>query len=573
MAAIIFTWGLLFAMFVGVGLVIQRLMGLRKFNADHCLMAFWMGFAGNILFLQLWHLKMPVDALALTIVSATGLVGLLWNRRDILCWLRANLPGKRWSLVTMLLLTVWLANRSAGPCISDDSGVYHLIGIRWATAYPIVPGLGNLLYLLALNNASFLYGALLEAGPWYGQSNHLANGLLLAVLGAQCVLAGYRLTKPRHQGMAMSLYNFFLLTPLILTAVHSWTSSHNTDLPIAVLAFVSSAGMLAFLLHDKSSLKGQAYEVIFVLTVSASGVCVKLSLAFFFFVCWLVTAAVWLYRAWNYRKLAIATMSRAAAMMILLLVPWVVRGIILSGYPVYPSTFAAMPVQWRMPEKLLKGNVDELKMWAHRNQGIDGWQWLAPWLADLERDIILPVIITVLATGILLWLIWNRRRPRPQTTAAGWLLLASALAGITFWFLIAPGRRFGYSLFWILAGTFLAMLWHRYAPVKRRNFRITVFVICLVFSVANIKKFFVLPPVKGALHPTPRVVADTFTTRSGLVLYVPAEGIQCWDMQLPCTPYPQENMRLRQKGNLGSGFVLDGPMAIPMLENTGADDH
>ncbi|MHC4397396.1 MAG: hypothetical protein ACYS1A_17285, partial [Planctomycetota bacterium] len=189
-------------MFAGVGLVVQRLMGLRRFDADHCLMAFWMGLACTILFLQLWHLKMPVGPLALAMVSAVGLVGLIWNRRDIICWLRTNLPGKRWPLVAMLVLTIWLANRSAGPCTTDDSGLYHLSGVRWNTAYPIVVGLGNLHGPLAFNNVSFLYGALLETGPWYGRSNHLANGLLLAVLGAQCVLGGYRLSQPWRRGMA-----------------------------------------------------------------------------------------------------------------------------------------------------------------------------------------------------------------------------------------------------------------------------------------------------------------------------------------------------------------------------------
>jgi len=52
MAAIILTWGLLFAIFVGVGLLAQLLMGLRKFDSDHCLMAFGMGLACTIVRLR-----------------------------------------------------------------------------------------------------------------------------------------------------------------------------------------------------------------------------------------------------------------------------------------------------------------------------------------------------------------------------------------------------------------------------------------------------------------------------------------------------------------------------------------
>jgi len=563
--AIILTWGLLFALFVGIGLLVQRLMGLRRFDADHCLMAFWMGLAGTILFLQLWHLKMPVRNLAFVVFSAAGAFGLLWNGRDILSWLRANLPGRKWPFFAMLALTFWLANRSAGPCETDDSGLYHLSGVRWITEYSIIPGLGNLHDRLAFNNASFLYGALLEVGPWYGRATHLANGLLLTVLGAQCILGGYRLAQPKCKNMAVSLFNLTLLTPLILTAVHSWISSYNTDLPTAMLVFAATTRMFAFLLRNKSDLNSQAYEVIFVFTVLAAGVCVKVSLIFFFLTAATVTVSVWLYRAWNLKKLAMKTIFKAAMMTIFLIVPWLVRGIILSGYPIYPSIFAPMPVSWRVPENIAKWHVNEIRIYGRRTEQIDGWQWLGPWMKDLERNIILPIVITILAAVILVWLRRSVRRARIGTAATGWLLPATALVGVTVWFFISPVPRYGFFLFWILSGTFVAMLFHRYAEVEEKKLRNIVLIVCIIFSVVNIKKFFEMPPPDGGLHATPKVVAKTFTTASGLELYVPVEGVGCWDMQLPCTPYPRKNLRLRREGDLQSGFVLDGPVEPPLL--------
>ena len=563
MAAIILTWGLLFAIFVGAGLLVQLLMGLRKFDADHCLMAFWMGFACTILFLQLWHLAMPVGVLALTIVSGFGILGLLCNRKDILSWLRENLTGKRGVIIAMIAMTIWLANRSAGPCKTDDSALYHLSGVRWITGYSIVPGLGNLHDRLGFNNASFLYDALLEVGPWYGRATHLANGLLLIVLGAQCLIGGYRLAQPKCKKMAVSLFNLTLLTPLVLTAVHSWTSSYNTDLPTAMLVFAATARMFAFLLRDKSDLKSQAYDVIFVLTVLAAGVCVKVSLIFFFLTAATVTVSVWLYRAWNLRKLAMKTTLKAAIMTIFLIVPWLGRGIILSGYPIYPSIFAPIAVSWRVPENIAKWHVNEIRMYGRRVEQIDGWHWLGPWMKDLERNIIMPILITILGVLILAWIKWTARKARIGTTATGWLLPVTALVGVTAWFFISPVPRFGFFLFWILSGTFLAMLFHRYAHVEDKKLRNIVLIVCIVFSVVNIKKFFIMAPANGWFHATPKVVAKTFTTESGLEVYVPAEGIGCWDMQLPCTPYPRKNLRLRRKGDLQSGFILDGPIELP----------
>ncbi len=542
--------------------MVQLLMGLRKFDADHCLMGFWMGFACTILFLQLWHLTMPVGALALAIVSAFGILGLLCNRKDIFAWLRKNRVDKKWVIVSMLALTLWLANRSAGPCTTDDSGLYHLSGVRWITEYSIIPGLGNLHGRLAFNNASFLYGALLEVGPWHGKATHLANGLLLTVLGAQCILAGYHLAQPKCRKMAVSLFNLTLLTPLVLIAAHSWISSYNTDMPTAILVFAATTTMFAFLLRDKSELKSQAYEVIFVLTVLAAGVCVKVSLIFFFLAAATVTVGVWLFRAWGQRTLAMKTTLKAAMMAALLIVTWSIRGIILSGYPAFPSTFAPMSVSWQVPENLVKWHAHAIQIYARRSQELNGWKWLGPWLRDLERDITMPIVITILGVFILAWIKWTAHKPRPGTTATGWLLPITTLVGIICWFLTAPARRFGFFMFWILAGTFLAMLFHRYAPAERKKLHNIILIVCLVFSVVNIKKFFIMPPASGWLHPTPTVAANTFRTRSGLLLYTPAEGHRCWDMQLPCTPYPLDNLQLRRKGDLQSGFFLDGPVEV-----------
>jgi hypothetical protein len=113
------------------------------------------------------------------------------------------------------------------------------------------------------------------------------------------------------------------------------------------------------------------------------------------------------------------------------------------------------------------------------------------------------------------------------------------------------------------------MLFHRYVSTERQKLRTAVFIVCLVFSLVNIKKFFIMPPLKGWLHATPITEAHTFTTRSGLVLYVPLNNITlCWDMKLPCTPWPQAGLKLRREGVLESGFILDEPVTVPPLKET-----
>jgi hypothetical protein len=59
------------------------------------------------------------------------------------------------------------------------------------------------------------------------------------------------------------------------------------------------------------------------------------------------------------------------------------------------------------------------------------------------------------------------------------------------------------------------------------------------------------------LHAPPDPPLKSFVTRSGLLLYVPEKGDQCWDAPLPCTPYPNSDLRLRSQGDTSHGFMLE----------------
>jgi hypothetical protein len=54
--------------------------------------------------------------------------------------------------------------------------------------------------------------------------------------------------------------------------------------------------------------------------------------------------------------------------------------------------------------------------------------------------------------------------------------------------------------------------------------------------------------------PFPQSETKILETRSGLEVRVPVKGDQCWDAPLPCTPYFNNELELRKKENLQSGF-------------------
>src|SRR5262249_24346934 len=61
------------------------------------------------------------------------------------------------------------------------------------------------------------------------------------------------------------------------------------------------------------------------------------------------------------------------------------------------------------------------------------------------------------------------------------------------------------------------------------------------------------------LNPLPQPPTKEHTTLSGLQLGVPEPTVhRCWNADVPCTPYPVPNLRLRVANDSGKGFMTDG---------------
>ena len=175
-------WVGLFFIFTGLGLLIRRAWGLKLLSIESLLISFWMGWAIHLGLLQLWHFWWKIDGWVLVLVSLIGGIGLVWNA-PVLWVIIRKIALKRWRvLLVVILLGLWLANRALTPIQEYDTGFYHLSSIKWASLYPVVPGLGNVHGRLAFNSTFFLYAAMLDVGPWNERTHYLANGLLMYVV-------------------------------------------------------------------------------------------------------------------------------------------------------------------------------------------------------------------------------------------------------------------------------------------------------------------------------------------------------------------------------------------------------
>src|SRR5271163_1901296 len=190
--AVLATWFCVAVMLVGLGLGLIALVRLAQPSHQPLLTAFWLGFATLLFLLQCWHFLFRISTLPWIIFSLAAMPG-LWKSRRLVARSCTAVRGNPVFVCLAALAVLYAANRSIGPCLAFDSGLYGRPAVKWFISYPLVTGLGNLNERIAFNNSIFLFYAMLDHGFWQGRSHHLVNGLLLAALLLQVISSCIRL--------------------------------------------------------------------------------------------------------------------------------------------------------------------------------------------------------------------------------------------------------------------------------------------------------------------------------------------------------------------------------------------
>lgn len=598
MTHVVVTWLVAGGMFCGIGLLVRQALLPPTAGRQSAFDAFWIGLATAVGLLQVWHIWRPVTTgtvAALGVVAVIGLVrAVVSSGRS---GPRVRMGAAVWVFVAAAAVsTVWLANQALGRIVLYDTGLYHATAVRWITDSAIVPGLTNLHYRLGFNNSGFLYAALFEAAGWHGRASHVVNGLLVLVLLLELLWLMIAAGATRSLA-ARNTLPWLLLAPAIYAVFSEDFISFSTDLPSTVVAFVVF-GRLARLAASEAPLGvEQRSGALTIAALLPLAVCFKTSLLIAVAGAWLVAGAlVWFARR-TAPDAARVTLVIFAAFAVLLLGPWMVRGVILSGYPLYPDTHFGFPVPWRASTQvaaLLRDIItawprgpelgllelreftpvhvspDDLTFLQAPSRLVHGWSWLGPWVDHVvetgRRQILAPLALAFCACMLWLWRWWSTGTWRSTRTDYRVLLALPLLAGVWFWLLSAPSPRFGAFLFWLLAAVLFEAALPATFGIKRWH-GVVYGTLCVALAVGpelvgpssanpNTPWWF----DAGADHDVgamPLSQLTPFTTRCGLIVHVPVAGDQVWDGPLPNTPYPSPNLRLRRAGELGSGFVVD----------------
>lgn len=550
------------AVLAGLGLLVLR-VGTGGVPSRGALAASpWVGFGAAIMALQVWHIWLPVSPFAALLLSAAGGAGLILHWRLLSPLLRES----RWRALAwfaiVVCLSVWTAMHTTRRPQLVDNGLYHLSSIRWAYSYPIVPGLGNLHGRLAFNSSFFLYAAVWNFGPFVGRAHHLAGGLIFFLLLARSIAGWSSLFRRAAERSTQKMFDALCLAPAALYVMGDYGPSPTPDVAVFVLGMVLASELLGFLENCSARAAGEFYaenasSLVAAVALCALGVTMKLSFAALGVTALaLVCAALSRGEARVGRRAVIAALIIGAA----LLVPWAVRGVILSGYPLYPCALGGFDVPWRIPVESVRLEADWIRSWARRagapiEEVLGNWRWLWPWFNALQRNsygVVVPLGLAVVVAPIAAW--QRRGRADPAVACVGErlpLFLLVPLAGLAYWFLTAPEFRFAGSCFWLLGFGSIAIA---FRGAERRERTVLVAAITVLLLCFETNPIDVLHPWHRSMEPAKCGDIREERTNSGLVIHVPREG-DCWDAPLPCAPRLKPGLRLRVPGDLASGFL------------------
>lgn len=550
MAMVVCAWALAGATLCGLGVVGHR---LARVEPEPGAPLFWTGFAIVLAVLQVWQLFHPVDGCAAIACVGVGVPALavhLWRGR---AWVRRR---EDWAPSLFLVaLALWLSNRALAGNGNPDSGVYFVSAVRWMQEHRLPPGLANLNFTLGLNHAYFLYVALLDTGPFHHQAQHLANGLLLLAVLWNTADGLWRHVRREGEVRPSHTVAAVLLAPLLHQA-----QSGNLTSPSADFAVFMVGAMLVLLLLRllEASTPGERWAGRFRLTVLASaGIVLKTSLLCVALPV-LLAAGLDALRADGTRAERARRLATVGLLGSLWAVPWMVRGIVTSGYPLYPLPVAGVPVPWRLPRDFVVWCNRYIQAFARNpdapvDEVLADWRWVRHWAAPLwlfNWEFVIPVLL-LLGGVVAEWV--PRRRPAPATLTWAALLL---LGGLGLWFLLAPDLRFAGALLWGLAGVAAARGLHgRGSPTGWGRAAVAGASLALTLGA--------LPEALWLHHerlvPLREPGGALRKTDYGLEVRAAERASECFESL--CTAFFDSRLRLRRDGDLDSGFLL--PKSVP----------
>jgi hypothetical protein len=508
-------------------------------------MTVWLGFCSVLLALESVHLFVQIDWKVSFAVVVVGLIGLRRIRLKLerCAWQKASVWLRERTLyvaLALLIVCYWSLRATEIP-IMFDSGLYHFASIRWLNEEPLVPGLANLHWRLALNQSYFGFIALLNIAPYWNKG-YAAAGLFLLAL-TTITLFQVTARSPRVWRYVLVVILFVYINQLAGSVANP-----SPDFAVALLEIVVFLYLYDFIAQQEHDLAHSQWHIAVLVFLVTALVTVKLSGVAFSGASLILV----LYCARNSWLLNRPIILKSLGLMSVVMAIHCGRNILLSGAPFFPSTFAGIwGLPWALPISIVEFESALIYSWARvpgiLSPAMQHWgelSWIQGWLSQLPRS--WQIMFLFAAVCLCLSIFLSIRNSKNQQRSPFYSLYFPILSGFAFWIMTAPDIRFLGSvnvLFFALGcGLLASQIYANLADTNIQHphrfhsmvWRITPLLGVALIAIIVLRWIVIQPLSLVGWQPPPRIATNISTTAWGLNVNVPADGAQCWDAPLPC---------------------------------------
>ena len=455
-------------------------------------------------------------------------------------------------LLRLLFFIVWLIILliNAGPIIMDDTESYHIQSIKWIREYGSVPGLVNLHERFGFNSSWFSSVALFQ---WPGGTENFTslNGVLSMWFCYWLISRYHEERQQNHHHGAFSILVVFICCLIAWPLFRGNTASTNYDFITTFIVFILFAEI--YLTKSLSpSLEWITWPA-YLFTIRIINFPLLL-LA--------VVALIVFIKQKNYKPVVVPVVF-----CVLLIVPFIIRNVIITGYPFYPSTsFDFTSVDWKpdpqMTERLLEyikyyNRVSTTHLEIEQTRAL-GSNWIPSWFTYLF------LFDKLLVVSGLIGIVLSIAKLFTQKNKTVILLITISVIWLICWFIISPDPRFVYGI--LLFGIFL-LAYNFISVIKQVRLvhaagNALVIAIIIASSYYFIAKLWKQPGYRNWLSlsrlprpPVREIMIDGITFR------IPEPinnnwNARCYGTELPCLYKIDPRLTPRGK-NTADGFRLE----------------
>ncbi|BAI60314.1 hypothetical protein MCP_0242 [Methanocella paludicola SANAE] len=575
---------------------------------------------------------MPIS-LTVTIVLLFFGIGLFFfNRKSILTylsWFEKVLISTLALLIFMIIPFAWVS--------WFDTGMYHLPAIKWIIESQAPLGLANLHGRFGYNCSWFMLSACID--QWVIILNKpffLVNGLIMFFYASAILLIVKRKIFParldkagdisRHKGakdknIEIGLSDLFLIfssIALVYPGLMMLTSS-SPDLPVMIITLF----VIYLAIYVLERTQNDNFYLFFAILLVAYAITIKLSS-----IALIVSLPVFLFQGtiesfknkgkildiFNDGMKEILNVL-LLAILLLLTLPWMIRGLLLSGCLFFPFRIVYFSgLKWAVPPLLCTSEINWTTAWARLPSNdaltaLSGWGWVKPWLEryfnifgwshmPLSRQIIigtelddfiysltqniiisfiypiaeLVVPFIIFISGLLLifyYIVFKKERLSniSLNKTACIIPMAISIIGIAFWFYSAPDLRFGIGFVYSLVLLTFSIPVYIYlfskprgqqlqTNVVQKRMKIIVIVLSAIILIyGSCIAIYYSTNTHGWGSDGfnfPQIQLDGYKTVDGTTIYISSGQYQLfWNGPLPNTPYFNASLRSHISNSTG----------------------